>query len=185
MFSQPAKRSESRTNQWTVESPDRGCPLTEERKFQLLKNSRRRQIIDYLLEHEGPTTRSELAEIVAANENDIPVSELGSDQRKRVYVSMYQTHLPTLGDADVIQYDPNRGTVAVGPNLPELVPYLRTSDDADESTWNRHLLLLSVVAGGLFVALKLGGLTMSWLSDLWAVTFVSAVFLWSAYQLKT
>ena len=78
--------------------------------FDILKNERRRQVLHYLREHPR-TTISDLAEHVAARENDKPIRDLTSSERKRVYVGLYQCHLPKMDDAGVIDYDRSRGTI--------------------------------------------------------------------------
>jgi hypothetical protein len=94
--------------------------------FELLKNRRRRETISYLLEHDGTSTLSDLAEHIAALENGIEVVELSSDQRKRVYIGLYQCHLPKLDKAGVIDFDKNRGTVVLRETVADqLVPYLQ------------------------------------------------------------
>lgn len=159
--------------------------LSVDTRFKLLKNSRRRKIIDYLSEHDQPTTRSELAEVIAAEENGIDVSDLGSDQRKRVYVSLYQTHLPTLKRDGVIRYDPDRGTVERGPNMDELVEYLRVPPELSETPRVGHFTWLSLLGGTTYVLIRVVGGMMPGLMDLWAVGFVSAVFLVSMYHRRS
>ena len=80
--------------------------------FGILKNERRRQALHYLRDHPR-TTLSDLAEHVAALENDKPIRDLTSSERKRVYVGLYQCHLPKMDDAGVIDYDRSRGTVVL------------------------------------------------------------------------
>ena len=76
--------------------------------FDILKNERRRRALEYLRE-EPTTTLSDLAEHVAALENDKSVRELTSSERKRVYVGLYQCHLPKMADAGVIQWSTDTG----------------------------------------------------------------------------
>jgi hypothetical protein len=77
------------------------------------------------LAEEGPQTRlTNLAEFIAARENDTEIRLISSQQRKRVYVALYQTHLPRLADADVIDYDSSRGTVELRPTAAELFRFM-------------------------------------------------------------
>jgi hypothetical protein len=158
---------------------DDGCELSEERKFKLLKNPRRRLVIEHLLEEDRKTTRGELAQVIAAEENGVSPTEIRSNQRKTVYVSLYQTHLPALADADVVRYDANRGTVEPGPNIRGLVPYLRVSSESSGASWSPHLLALCLIAGGAFAAIRTISPGAIWVIDLWVLTFVSAVVAWS------
>jgi hypothetical protein len=54
---------------------------------------------------ETPHSVGDLAEAIAAIELDRSISELSSQDRKRVYISLYQVHLDTLEKAGAISYD--------------------------------------------------------------------------------
>jgi hypothetical protein len=54
-------------------------------------------------------TLSTLAEHVAARENSCTVRELSSQERERVYVALYQSHLDTLDE--IIEYNNDRKTI--------------------------------------------------------------------------
>ena len=79
--------------------------------FEILKNRRRRLVLDYLREADETVRIGELAEHIAAIENDIPVQQLNSQQRKRVYIGLYQCHLPKMDDAGVVDFNQDRGLV--------------------------------------------------------------------------
>jgi len=86
-------------------------PLSQATIHELFSNDRRRLIISYLVrDADGNATLSDLAEYVACVENGVDRCELSGSQRKRVYIALYQGHLPKLADAGVIQWDPDRGT---------------------------------------------------------------------------
>lgn len=48
---------------------------------------------------------SDLAEVVAARANDCLIEDVSKDQRKRVYVSLYQTHLPAMEKVGALDFD--------------------------------------------------------------------------------
>ncbi|RLM53165.1 ArsR family transcriptional regulator [Halobellus sp. Atlit-31R] len=75
--------------------------------FSVLSNSRRRHILEEL-DRDPELTLATLAEQLAAIENDCAREELTSEQRKRLYISLYQTHLPALDDAGVIDLSERR-----------------------------------------------------------------------------
>ena len=89
-------------------------PLTE---ICDLLAKRRRQVILRELAPMGqqPVPVSILAECVASTEYDCERPALTSEQRKRLYVSLTQSHLPRLTDADVVSYDHREKTVTKGP----------------------------------------------------------------------
>lgn len=104
--------------------------------FDILSNSRRRLILSRLEEVGGESTTSDLAEYIAAIENDKPQSDLTSQERKRVYVGIYQTHLPKMDDAAVVDVD-DRGAVTLGPNADAVHQFLETTDGAD-GEWPKY-----------------------------------------------
>lgn len=91
--------------------------------FDILRNERRREVLEFLRDART-TTLSELAEHVAARENDKPVRELTSSERKRVYVSLYQSHLGKMAEAGVIDYDRSRGSVELREEASQCFVYL-------------------------------------------------------------
>lgn len=101
-----------------------GSELGLDEIFELLKNARRREVVRYLLQHDGSAKLSELAEHIAAAENNISVHELSSDQRKRVYIGLYQCHLPKMDNLGVIEYDKNRGSIELQDSVGQLLPYM-------------------------------------------------------------
>lgn len=87
--------------------------LGQDEAYELLSNARRRFVISYLRSQDGRVPLNELSQSLAAWENDIPVDELGDQQIKRIYVSLYQTHLPKLEEAGLIEYDRENSTLEI------------------------------------------------------------------------
>ncbi|WP_394337282.1 DUF7344 domain-containing protein [Halegenticoccus soli] len=125
--------------------------------FELLKNRRRRDILRFLFNADRTVTLSELAEQIAAWENEIEVHELSSDQRKRVYVALYQTHLPKMDDAGIIDYDQDRGNITLSENADLLSMYLDTGSESD-TEWEKRYIGLSLTGGTLALFLQFAGL---------------------------
>jgi hypothetical protein len=128
--------------------------LSRDQMFDILSSSRRRYTLYYLRQQREPVQLTDLAEELAAWENDTTVEELSSQARKRVYVSLYQTHAPKLQEAGLITYDADTGEIALREDAPEVEPFISNSDD--ESKWYQYygavallnaLLLLGAVVG--------------------------------------
>jgi hypothetical protein len=102
--------------------------------FEILKNERRRTVLRYLDEHDGTVALGDLAEEVAAIENDTPVSQVTSRERKCAYVGLYQCHLPKMDDMDIVEFNQNRGLIALGPNADQLERYLDW-EETSERPW--------------------------------------------------
>lgn len=69
----------------------------------LISNQRRRHIIHTLVTEDRPVSINELATIIAGIEYP-DVERPSSKQRKRIYISLYQTHLPRLDEHNVVNY---------------------------------------------------------------------------------
>ena len=122
--------------------------LSKDEVFNLLRNSRRRAALQYLMERESKATRSELAEHIAAVENGVTPTELNSAQRKRVYVSLYQNHLPKMDEYGVIRYDAREGTAELTSEARVLAHYLDTDIGESESNrWERYYPLFGLLGG--------------------------------------
>lgn len=82
--------------------------------LQLLRNERRRNIINVLAQC-GQLSVADAAEIIAAREYNTPTNQITSDQRKRLYVSIYQTHAPKLAAHGLVEFDKDGCFVAPTP----------------------------------------------------------------------
>lgn len=124
--------------------------------FQLLSAERRRHVLDYLQNETDTTTTGELAEYIAALENDKAEKMLSSTERKRVYVALYQCHLPKMDDANVISFDKSRGTVTKAENADQLVEHLpEDSQEAALTMSDLTVLTLAVLGAGALAGLAL------------------------------
>ncbi|GAA0534724.1 hypothetical protein ABNG02_08620 [Halorubrum ejinorense] len=132
-------------------------PLTPDGVFELLSNHRRRMVLYYLRTNGGSVDMQELATEIASMENDVPVDELTSQQRKRVYVSLYQTHLPKMAEMNTIEYDKDSGVVRLAERADDIDEYL-TTDDRTTYPWRFHYFLLTVVGA---TALSLSALNVA------------------------
>lgn len=97
--------------------------------FAILSNRRRRLVLRRLEEIGGESDTSDLAEYVASVENDKPQAALSAQERKRVYVGLYQSHLPKMDEEDVLDVDDD-GTVRFGPRADEVLAFLQGPSEA-------------------------------------------------------
>lgn len=121
-------------------------PLSLDLIFEVLKNERRREVIHYLRDHEQRVSLSDLAEHIAALENDTDVASITSSQRKRVYVGLYQCHLPKMADMGIIDFNQSRGIIELGTKASQLYPYL-DNESSDETEWHWYYLTVGISAG--------------------------------------
>jgi len=124
--------------------------------FEVLQNQRRRYVLNYLREHEEVTTLSDLSEQIAAWENDKEVRRISSSERKRVYVALYQCHLPKMDDMGVVEFEKARGTIEPGEHIELCYKYLDVSESGGDLQWPRYYAALA--AGTLAMLLVGAGL---------------------------
>lgn len=172
-----------------------GAELDTGEVFELLKNERRRRVIRFLKEQEDNEIKlSSLAEHIAALENDIDVAQLSSSQRKRVYIGLYQCHLPKMDDFGVIEFRKNRGIITLRDTTP-LEPYLTVASESespdDESVDDRPTEATEPVETGAsdeggrtepFVAALVVGIVAVGLTGIGPLAAVPAAF-WTVVSL--
>ncbi|MFB6159614.1 MAG: DUF308 domain-containing protein [Haloferacaceae archaeon] len=129
--------------------------LSRDEVYELLSNHRRRFALHYLQRNEVATDVGTLAEHVAAWENEVPVAEVTSTERKRAYTSLQQFHLPKLDEKDVVDFDERAGTVELAPTAENLRVYLEVVDEHDVP-WSLYYLGLALVGGALWSLTALG-----------------------------
>lgn len=122
-----------------------GESLSKDEIFSTLSNQRRRYVIHYLKHDPTQVRIRDLAEQIAAWENDITVGELTYKQRKRVYTSLHQTHLPKMDDCGIVEYDRDRGLISLAPGAADLEVYLEVVSE-HELPWSDFYLGLSAAA---------------------------------------
>jgi hypothetical protein len=137
-----------------AETVDEDGPTRDE-VFTALSNARRRNVIKHLKEN-GPDARvRDIAEQLAAWENDVGINEVTYKQRKRVYTALHQSHLPKLAASGFIDYESDRGLVSLTEESRQLEVYLEVVSD-NEILWSEYYVGLAVVCGLLATAAWVG-----------------------------
>ena len=123
--------------------------------FDLLSNHRRRYALHYLQQCGQEVALGELTDQVAAWENGVDVDAVSPAQRKRVYTSLQQVHLPRMDDFDVVEFDDRKGRVRMGAAAEHLDVYLEIVTGND-IPWSTFYLSLVAVNAGLLGGAMLG-----------------------------
>lgn len=144
------------------EPPDKDAAEREEKNeiFDVLRNERRRYVLEYLDSTADETAIGELSEALAEYESDD--GSYDHRDRKRMYVSLYQNHLPMMTDAGIIDYDTRSGTIQLTPSFQRVRPYLY-GQPSDSVRWHRAYLAAGMVGLG---AVILGSQWVSALSSI-------------------
>jgi len=146
--------------------------LGQDTLFSLLSNPRRRFILQHLNRVDTPVTLQDLSVETAAWENETDVGDLTSQQRKRVQVSLYQTHIPALEDAGIIEYDSDSGEITLTERADDLNVYLNGDVEEDTRPWEVYYLALAAAGVVVYAA---STLTVG-ISELWT-TVVGLVWI--------
>lgn len=92
--------------------------------FDLLRNRRRRDVLQCVRAASGPVDIGTLAIRIAARECGKEPDEVTSTERKRVYISLYQCHLSKMDELDAVEYDERSGTVEAGADYEVFICHL-------------------------------------------------------------
>lgn len=138
--------SDTTANEHTLQSPVEGPEeLSVDVIFEVLNNQRRRRVVQYLRTNEGPATLGAVAEYIAGLENNKDEKLITYAERKRVYVGLYQCHLPKMDDMGVVDFNRARGRIEMTDQTLDLVPYIE--GPVSRRPW--HLYYGALVIGGL------------------------------------
>ena len=159
-----------------AESPQQ---LSKNEVFELLSNERRRYAIHHFKQSDGAVELGALSEQVAAWENSGEVSGVSSDERKSVYTSLQQFHLPKMEREGVVEFDDRQGTVELSPRAEDLDVYLEVVEGYD-IPWSEYYLGLSAISLALVVSAAVNIYPIALVSGTgWAI-FTAVTFLASA-----
>ncbi|WP_224271112.1 DUF7344 domain-containing protein [Haloprofundus salinisoli] len=149
--------------------------LTQGELFDTLCNQRRLGIIRHLRANGGASELSPLVDHVAAAENDKQPDELARAERRRVYISLYQTHLPMLEERGIIEWDRSDNVVSLRPSS-NVEKYLGHGAES-KAPWHVGYLLASVFGMGLLLLQILRIAPFDGFSLSWTLAVVSATVL--------
>lgn len=143
--------------------------------FSVLANQRRRFALHYLHRREEETPLGDLAERVAAWENEKAVEAVTSAERKRVYTALQQLHLPTMDEMGLVRFDSRASTVAPTDrrrSVDVALDVLGTYDVA----WSRYYAALSALGVLAIGGLVVGAFPFTLLGSLGWLTLLVAAF---------
>lgn len=170
-----------------LEPPERDSQSRQD-VYEVLRNQRRRYALHALSVADGSVSVRNLADRVAAWEQDTAVAALSDRDRHRVYTSLQQVHLPRLAEADLVRLDEERGVVEPVPEIEAYDVYLDVVG-AEDISWSSYYVGLSLVTLAAFGLVSLGLFPFSllppkaWVAGVVAGFFASAVIhVWSVHR---
>jgi hypothetical protein len=132
--------------------------------YEVLGNRRRRFAIHYLKRNGPRAALGTLAEHVAAWENGIDVSAVGSEARKNVYTSLQQFHLPKMEQLNLVIFDQRAGEVELTEAAENVDLYLEVVEGHDVP-WSLYYLGVGALTGGAMLGHALDVPVLVGLSD--------------------
>jgi len=165
-----------------VRRAESGDGLSNEEIFDVLQNERRRHVLQYLRRHGGPVSLGDLADHVAAAEYDCPTDAVTSAQRKRVYTTLQQSHLPQMNDVGIIAYDSDGGLITTTNRTEELTIYLEVVPEG-EFPWREYYLSLGAITLAIVTVLWVGVYPFTLIPDLvWTTLFTVVLTISALYH---
>lgn len=137
--------------------------LSKEEIHDVLRNRRRRNVLECLQGNMGNVTVKGLAEALA--EMETGESPPPRNIRQSVYNSLHQTHLPKMDHLDLIEYDQDRKIVSMQPNIRQVDLYMEvvTPYNITWAEFYQFLMLFSLI---IIVSSELGVPVLSTISPL-------------------
>ncbi|NUC73168.1 hypothetical protein HTZ84_12735 [Haloterrigena sp. SYSU A558-1] len=143
-------------------------PLSKGEIFEVLRNQRRRYVLQYLKQDGRPVALGDLAQQVAAWEYDTIPEKVTPEQRKRVYTTLQQTHLPKMDKSGILVFDSETGVIEATDRTRDISVYLEIVPGR-EFAWRELYLSLGAISSALVAALWLEIYPLTLLSNLtWA-----------------
>jgi hypothetical protein len=147
-------------------------PLSKGEIFELLRNQRRRYVLHYLKQDDRPVELGDLAQQIAAWEYDTTLEGVTPEQRKRVYTTLQQTHLPKMDTAGILRFDSDGGIIESTDRTADISVYLEIVPGR-EFAWRELYLSLGAIGCALTAALWLDIYPMATVSNLAWLAIVS------------
>lgn len=100
--------------------------------FEALAHERRRRLLVLLRRHETPLGLADAADELAERECAAPLQEIPAEDVKRIYMSLYHTHVPKLAEADLVRYEQDRDLIAPAGDIERAARFLEVDPGREE-----------------------------------------------------
>lgn len=97
--------------------------------FEILASQRRRYILHCLRKHDSSLALADVADEVAVYENESNITDISAEEIKRVYISLYHTHIPKLAEQGLVTYSQERDLVTLSETGKQLSAIKITNDN--------------------------------------------------------
>nr|WP_226482010.1 hypothetical protein [Natrinema amylolyticum] len=158
-----------------AEDADTDEQLSKGEIFEVLRNQRRRYVLQYLKQDDRPVELGDLAQQVAAWEYETTLEGVTPEQRKRVYTTLQQTHLPKMDGIGILRFDSDQGVIQATERTRDISVYLEIVPGR-EFAWRELYLSLGAISCALVAALWLEIYPLIALSSLTWTAVIAVTF---------
>ena len=158
---------------------DTGGQFSEQTVFHLLRNQRRRYALHYLKREQAPVEMGDLVDQVAAWENGTTPDAVDDDERQRVYVSLFQSHLPRMEERGIVRIDEESRTISLTDAAAGIDVYVDVVP-AEDLRWSEYYLALSGLCGAFLAVVWLDVYPFVEVADAVWLQLIAALYLVSA-----
>jgi hypothetical protein len=153
--------------------------LSRDEVFEILSNRRRRYALHCLKQRDDGVELGEISEQVAAWETDKTVADVDTAERKRVYTSLQQCHLPRMDEKGVVNFEQDGGVIELGEAAEDVDVYMEVTEEYD-IPWSFYYLGLGCIGTTLVTLSWLGFAPFAAVPNAGWVAFVLTALLLSA-----
>lgn len=97
--------------------------------FGALAGRRRRLVLHCLREYQTPIALADLADEIATREHETSISNIPAEEVKRIYMTLYHTHIPKLADANIVEYAQEEDLVTFSPEEDRVEPIVERAPE--------------------------------------------------------
>jgi hypothetical protein len=149
--------------------------LSRDEVFDILSSQRRRSVIHFLKQHGSSVELQELSTQLAAWETGKPSDQITGDERKRVYTSLQQVHLPKMDANDIIEFDKQEGVIELTSTTDSLDIYFDVVS-ANDIPWSKYYAGLSGLSIALIIGIWFDFYPLTIVSDVSLTVFMATMF---------
>lgn len=96
--------------------------------FDVLGHPHRHALLECLRKHDSSLPLADAAEQVAEKLDGRPIPEIPAEEVKKIYLRLYHSHVPKLGDEGVVEYEQELDMVALTDRGEKLADVVGTFD---------------------------------------------------------
>lgn len=105
--------------------------------FEALAHPRRRYLL-YALQEDAERSLQDLAAMVAAWEQDVPLEAVTDDEAESVYVTLYHNHVPKLVEDGIVDFVEATETIRPAGNAEQVLSVLENAGGSRDSEQEEH-----------------------------------------------